>query len=135
MMNRLYHFKKSAVLLFWICGFLFTGCHSIHVPIVKSKQQRQCQNQCLGELQYCRKICKDSCPNCCGLSKFHAMESFRRYANQADVQGFFPINLLQYYDDPLKCKKTSCDCQADYILCKQHCAGIITKKLNNTKPC
>lgn len=132
-MNGLYSLKKW--LLFIISLFLITGCHSIHSPILSSKQNQQCQNQCLAQLQYCKKICKDSCPHCCGLSKFHAIESYGRYSKQARVQGFFPINLLQYYDDPLKCKKTSCDCQADYVLCKQHCAGIISKKLNNKKPC
>lgn len=117
------------------CLITLSGCHHAHPHLLPSTSQKSCYNQCLGELQYCKKICKDSCPTCCGLSKFHAIESYGRYAKQSRVQGFFPINLLQYYDDPLKCKKNSCDCQADYVLCKQHCAGIITKRLNNKKPC
>jgi hypothetical protein len=117
------------------CWTILTGCNHDQPHLFQSSSQKACIKQCYGELHYCKKICKDSCPNCCSSSKLHATESYGRYARQSKVQGFFPINLLQYYDDPLKCKKTSCNCQADYVLCKQHCAGIITKRLNNKKPC
>lgn len=113
-----------------LCCLSFSSClHLIH------HVSTSCEKQCLGEFQYCKKICKDSCPDCCGKSKFHAIQSYSRYVKQCKIQGFFPINLLQYYDDPLKCKKNSCDCQADYVLCRQHCTGMITKKLNNNKDC
>ena len=117
-------------LMVLFCLFGLTGCLH-HIEHVSSA----CEQQCLSEFQYCKKICRDSCPQCCGVSKFHARESYHRYAQQSHVQGFFPINLLQYYDDPLKCMKNSCDCQADYVLCKENCSGIITKKLNNKKDC
>lgn len=117
-------------LMVLVCFFGLSGClhHIKHVS-------NSCEKQCLSEFQYCKKICRDSCPQCCGVSKFHAIESYHRFVRQSQVQGFFPINLLQYYDDPLKCKKNSCDCQADYVLCKENCSGIITKKLNNKNDC
>ena len=115
---------------------ILTAC--THKPLIfvePFQKQDACFDLCISQLQYCKKVCKDSCPECCGMSKFHATESYHRYVKQSHVQGFFPINLLQYYDDPLKCKKNSCDCQADYVLCKQQCTGIITKKLNHKKEC
>lgn len=122
--------KMYRFLMLVLCIFGLSAClhHVQHVS-------NDCQKQCLREFQFCKKTCRDSCPECCGVSKFHAIESYHRYARQSKVQGFFPINLLQYYDDPLKCKKNSCDCQADYVLCNEHCSGIITKKLNNNKDC
>jgi hypothetical protein len=129
----LVNLKKILTLL--LCSLILTACVHHQAIIQKIHPNQSCLNQCLQEFSYCKKICTDSCPECCGVSKFHALESYHRYVRQSHVQGFFPINLLQSYDDPLKCKKNSCECQADYVLCKQHCTGIITKKLNHKKQC
>jgi hypothetical protein len=107
-----------------------TGCQFEHLQEVNT-----CQSSCRATYEQCRPLCQDSCPNCCGNSYSKAKHSYQRYVHEKDITGDPSINLLQSFDDHLKCNKNSCNCQADYILCKQACEGQITKRLKTFKPC
>lgn len=106
---------------------LLVGCKTLKVE--PNEKVKQCLNQCTVDYQYCQKICFNNCSHCCGNTKAHAAEQYSRYLNQMKVQGQPAIHWLQYYDDQLKCNKNSCNCQAEQLLCKQHCTGKYIRRL------
>lgn len=110
--------------------FLIAGCQLKHI-----EQTKSCHQACYQTFEQCKPLCQDSCSNCCGKSYSRAVQSYKRYVHEKNITGDPSINLLQSFDDPLKCNKNSCNCQADYILCKQVCEGQITKRLKTYKPC
>jgi|LauGreDrversion4_2_1035121.scaffolds.fasta_scaffold42447_2 hypothetical protein len=106
------------------------------IPIYEpSIQQKQCVGNCLQQFQYCQNICTDNCPHCCIESSLRANESYQRYLRQSKIDGKTAIQKLQSFDDPLKCNKNSCNCQADLILCKQTCLGKVYKSLKTYNFC
>jgi hypothetical protein len=122
--------KKIFSSIFFLFIILLSGCQ-----LKQINAQKSCHTSCLKAYEYCRPLCKDSCPNCCGKSYSRALSAYHHYVNEKNITGDPSINLLQSFDDHLKCNKNSCNCQADYILCKQACEGKITKRLKTFKPC
>ena len=113
--------------------FIFTGCKAtIYGP---NPEQKQCITNCLNDFQYCQHLCIDDCSHCCVESSSRAYQSYHRYLKQSKIDGKSPIQKLQSFDDPLKCNKNSCNCQADLLLCKQACLGKVHKSLKTYKFC
>jgi len=119
-------FKLMCYLFF----FFLAACQFKHIETLKN-----CEQACGQSYYQCQQSCQDSCPKCCGKSYSRSLKSYQRYVNEKNITGDPAINLLQSFDDHLKCNKNSCNCQADYILCKQVCKGQITKRLKTFKPC
>jgi hypothetical protein len=118
-------------------SLLLLACSSQHLKHLfgPTPEQKQCITQCTFELQQCQKICFKNCTNCCASSQLRAKDFFSRYQNQSKIQGQIAFSSLKSFDDPLKCNKNSCDCQADYLLCKQNCLDKIQKRLKIYKFC
>ena len=119
-------FKGLTCVLF----FFLAACQFKRIEI-----RQACDQSCAQSFQQCQTVCHDSCPKCCEKKHSTANNAYRRYVNEKNITGDPAINLLQSFDDPLKCNKNSCNCQADYILCKQSCKGRIDKRLKTFKPC
>ena len=137
---HLLHVYNAIMYIVWfVLGlFLLQACHSPHqleLPIGPSNNQKHCLMQCTHQVRFCNKICFKNCTNCCANSQLRAREFLNRYKNQSKITGQIAFSSLQSFDDPLKCNKNSCDCQADYLLCKQHCLDKIQKRLKIYKFC
>lgn len=125
--------RLKYVILAFLFGTLLVGCHALKIE--PEEKVKQCLTQCLMDFQYCQKICFNNCSQCCGINHGQATEKYARYENQMQIEGKPAIHWLQYYDDQLKCNKNSCDCQSDYLLCKQHCTGKYIRRLKVYKYC
>jgi hypothetical protein len=127
MMKRLRY-----IILLCMPLFLMACKTQIYGP---SLEQKQCLSHCLQDFQYCQNICTDNCPHCCVESSLRANQSYQRYLRQSKIDGKPSIQKLQSFDDPLKCNKNSCNCQADLLLCKRTCLGKVDKSLKTYNFC
>lgn len=124
--------KSIYWLTLYFLSILLSSCSHLQGP---QPAQKKCIISCQYQLKRCNQICFKNCTNCCYNSKLHAYEFHNRYIRQSKIQGKPAISRLQSFDDPLKCMKNSCDCQADFLLCKQHCLDKIQKRLKIYKFC
>jgi hypothetical protein len=98
-------------------------------------EQKQCVNQCTITQQACNKSCTNSCNDCAKDNNCTAVKAYSQYVHQQAVQCQRVARNLQSYRDPLKCRKTTCNCVADFLTCKQNCAGVIHKRLQVSPAC
>lgn len=92
-------------------------------------EQTKCKQACRFELKQCHSICHNNSQQCHACANANALKSYIKYQHQQCVQGKALVRELQSYRDPLQCKKTTCDCYADYRMCNQACTGLIQKRL------
>lgn len=107
-----------------------SGCH-----IGKSTELASCIQSCKAKSEICETKCKNNCTNCSYCSDKEAAHSFLRYKHQQCVKGSKIARDLQSYRDPLKCRKTTCNCSADLNVCIQSCKGVIHKRLQVPPTC
>ncbi|OGV42031.1 MAG: hypothetical protein A3F46_08075 [Legionellales bacterium RIFCSPHIGHO2_12_FULL_42_9] len=88
-----------------------------------------CKVVCKQHLESCQKTCRNNCMQCNAYAASQTSTSYRRYAHEQYVKGAMRIRQLNSYHDPLQCAKTTCNCSADYQVCKQSCRGFIDKQL------
>ncbi|KTC97067.1 acyltransferase [Legionella geestiana] len=115
--------------------FLLTGCVSPDKGLAPSKHLSPCQKACVAELAACKKVCRNNCVNCQLGASESAMKGFERYLREQYVKGQMLTRELKSYRDPLQCRKTTCDCQADLNVCMQSCSGVIQKRLKPAPQC
>ena len=89
---------------------------------------RACQSSCQQRLPPCQVTCRDDAL-CEKQAKLEAQKKYKKYEHGRCVEGKTIIRRLQSYDDPLQCRKMSCDCLADFRMCSEACAGVIHKQL------
>ena len=95
----------------------------------------QCEQACEIQARQCQKICLDSCQRCTRGADTRAAKHYALYQHQQIVQGETIALELQSYRDPLQCRKTTCNCGADYSVCRQACGGKIHKRLQVVRAC
>ena len=113
--------------------FAIVSCTILHGAL--SIHQAECKVSCKERLVQCSQVCSDSCKRCAISANAGAARNFLRYKHQQEVQGTIVALRLQSYRDPLQCRKSSCDCRADYQVCTQNCKGLIHKRLQVVPPC
>lgn len=115
-----------------ICLFLVLpiGCwqHS-------TAEQVACKMTCKQRLDRCISLCQDCCGKCSLRSTAAATGSYNQYKREQCVQGKSIVRQLQSFRDPLKCRKTTCECSADYDVCMQSSSGVIHKQLQVVPAC
>ena|SRR3990167_5919171 len=89
----------------------------------------ECNGVCKQHLESCQKTCRNNCIQCNAYAALQTSNSYRRYVHEQCVRGGLVIRRLNSYRDPLQCAKTTCNCSADYQVCKQSCGGVIHKQL------
>ncbi|MDF1646472.1 MAG: hypothetical protein P1U61_05800 [Legionellaceae bacterium] len=128
----------------YYCGLIVTcllsafllGCSFSPKEDAKQAQaQRACINQCGIKKTACESRCTDSCKRCERKEHAKMVKDYKTYINEQAVQGKRVALQLQSFRDPLQCRKTSCDCPADYRICVGECRGKIRKYLQITPFC
>ncbi|MCX7115354.1 MAG: hypothetical protein NTW08_05555 [Gammaproteobacteria bacterium] len=110
------------------CGMLamLPGCAHHTPPIPLS-----CPDQCVNRLKACGDACQHNCPACKKKIQAVTDANYQRYVLMRRAQGFVVARQRDAYMDPLACTKVSCDCVADYAVCKQRCSGKVNPVLQN----
>ena len=126
---------KIKFFLIFILSLLMSAC-VIHRPLTMNTPQfKSCIASCQTRLATCGKLCKNNCPRCKANSRCHTKKHYCKYVHEERVKGGFVARELNSYRDPLKCRKVSCNCQADYSACYQSCGGVIRKQLKVAPTC
>ncbi len=125
----------------WGCVFLFlTACtHQTLTPQVQCGLAKcgfaTCQKNCESRVVACNKTCRNNCQQCNAYAKEKTAKSYYRYQHERYVKGEMLALELNSFRDPLQCRKTTCNCRADYQVCMQACGGVIHKRLQVTPAC
>jgi len=86
-----------------------------------------CKKQCYTQAKSCLSTCQNSCSKCRAKSQKETRNSYIDYVKEKCIEGGTIARELNSYRDPLQCRKTTCDCRADYEVCRQACTGSIHK--------
>ena len=118
-------------LKFFVCLSLIMLVSCVHQ--LTSTQSREavthCKEVCQQHLALCQKTCRNNCVQCHAYAASKSLKAYRNYAHEQCVRGAMRIRQLNSYHDPLQCAKTTCNCSADYQVCRQSCSGFIHKQL------
>lgn len=121
-----------ALLLLLVCGSLI-GC--LRQPIVTVTNLPACQVHCQERLTACKANCRNNCRLCDSYAEKQAILRYFTYQHEEFVEGGYIARDLQSFRDPLQCRKTTCDCPADYNMCMQACRGVILKEVRKAPNC
>ncbi len=100
-----------------------------------TKDLAPCKKRCERMYRVCSQVCQDNCQNCAIVSNNQTIRNHNKYKHEICVRGGVIARDLNAYRDPLKCRKTTCDCLADYQICRDSCEGIIQKRLQVAQVC
>ncbi len=114
---------------------IMMSCTVLHNKALKIASTNQCKSLCFERFDSCKKSCRDSCPNCSLSAYQRAAMNYTKYVHEQKVEGQIIARELNSYRDPLQCRKTTCNCLADYEECKQSFEGIIHKRLQVGPAC
>ena len=117
-----------------VCLFMLS-CASTHEDAVDAQAKRACERTCEQEKNVCLRTCDDSCKACQVRENEKMARLYKTYIHEQCAQGKRVALQLQSFRDPLQCRKSSCDCPADYRVCMSACAGPIYKRLQVTPVC
>ncbi|CAM2910519.1 hypothetical protein [Legionella worsleiensis] len=122
---------------FIFCAVLFaiSGCTAQQSDVAKSTVPAQFMKLCEQRLEACKRQCFDNCPKCTLAGLKDAQKDYLEYVHDQRVQGGYVSRGLNSYRDPLQCRKVTCNCTADFLTCKQGCAGVIQKRLQAAPYC
>jgi hypothetical protein len=115
--------------------FLFSCSRTSHEDAKRACAKRACIQQCEVKKKACQKVCSTSCKQCEAEANTSMTKRYKTYVHEQCVQGERVALQLQSFRDPLQCRKTSCDCPADYRACVGACRGNIRKSLQVTPFC
>lgn len=113
---------------------LLVACTN-HALMTKHAEQASCKMTCQLRLKSCQHVCHDDCRTCSEQVQKSVKRSYDQYIHEIQVQGGIISRELNSFKDPLQCRKTSCDCSADYDVCTQSCKGLIHKNVRVPSAC
>jgi hypothetical protein len=114
---------------------MLVSCTRYYDAVFPTKEMTACKISCREAKLHCNKVCYDNCTQCRRGADARAIRHYDLYKHQQRTQGEIIALELKSYRDPLQCRKTTCDCSADYQVCIQSCAGKIRKRLQVVKAC
>ena len=122
--------------IFIMLSLFLASCANHHIIIIKDKADvTACKVLCQHRLVACGQTCHDN-RRLCGISaKATAARAYRQYQHEEFVKGGFIARDLNSYRNLLQCRKTTCNCHADYDVCYQSCTGVIHKSLQVPPAC
>ena len=112
-----------------------SGCASQKAAVESANKQAVCKLSCQQQFKVCNKLCHNNCRECSKSSQCSTAMNYNKYKHEQIVQGGIVGRELNSYHDPLQCRKTTCNCLADYNVCAQSCTGIIHKRLQVAPVC
>lgn len=121
---------------FAICSavYLLVACTN-QALMTKHAERLSCKMACQQRLKRCQQICRDDCYTCFKEVQKTVNRSYDQYIHELKTQGGVNSRELNSFKDPLQCRKTSCDCSADYEVCAQSCTGLIHKNMKVPSAC
>jgi len=127
----------KVLLCLTIISMVLVGCvHQRSIP--RSSPQGElaaCKISCQQQFNTCNKLCHNSCRQCSAYSSYTTAKHYNHYKSEQFIRGGIIARELNSYRDPLQCRKSTCECAADYRICTQSCAGIIYKRLQVAPTC
>ena len=105
------------------------------VSVQHAYDRALCTASCEEHLKICSQVCHKSRQECSNTANSGAAQHYQRWVHEQVVQGGILSRELNSYRDPLQCRKTTCNCQADYTVCNAPCTGIIRKRLQVGPAC
>ena len=121
------------MLCFVLLGLV--ACASQQLVVKRINDRGLCKNVCQERLNSCNHECHNNCQECTQGSNCSTARDYNKYKHEQCVQGGIIARELNSYRDPLQCRKTTCDCYADYNVCIQSCNGLIHKRLQAAPVC
>jgi len=121
-----------------LCCFLMlflSGCTTQPKNEVKGQMVYQCMATCVQHFEFCKKNCVNNCPACSAASTRRSVFNFTKFIHEKQVEGQVVTRELNSYRDPLQCRKVTCSCIADFMVCKQNCTGKIPKRIQAVPYC
>lgn len=122
-------------LILCIAVVSLAACASHKNSVKASHELAACKMKCQQSFNACNQVCFKNCRQCSTCSSAMTAKSYNQYKHQQCVQGGIIARNLNSYRDPLQCRKTTCECPADYRVCIQSCAGVIHKRLQVPPTC
>lgn len=120
----------------FFCMFLLLGlCSCTANHTIRGQELAQCNMICVQHFEFCKQNCVNNCSNCSWAAKQKAAANFTKYVHERKMQGKKVMRELNSYRDPLQCRKVTCNCMADLMICKQSCSGVIPKRLQAVPNC
>ncbi len=146
-MPLLFHSRRSLVacnlstqglfpFLRFLCCVLLLGLYGCHAKnTLRAQEFAQCNSICIQHLDFCKQNCTDNCSTCSQKSLYSSTMNYKKYVNEQKIEGQRVMRELNSYRDPLQCRKVTCNCQADFLACKQSCTRVIPKRLQAVPNC
>ncbi|KTD16165.1 acyltransferase [Legionella jordanis] len=116
-----------------LCCVCLSSC-TFFMSAAEKNRIATCQITCEQKARACKATCRNNCQGCCASSTKTTLKNYRRYRHEVCVKGDFLTLQLNSFRDPLQCRKTTCDCRADYQVCVQACSGMVYKSLQRICP-
>lgn len=118
--------KKLAILLLLLVVGTSISC-TYHQPTVQERAITaaaisSCQGCCKQVLAHCQDHCVNNDRCCRSKGCLATIKSYHQYKKEQCMQGYGVVRRLNSFRDPLQCRKTTCNCMADYRVCMQSCA-------------
>lgn len=128
-----FHMNSLVRIFCFILFFSLLACTTKNS--IRGQELAQCNMTCVTHFEFCKQNCVNNCPNCSCAAKQKAGVNFTKYVYENKVQGKKVMRELNSYRDPLQCRKVTCNCVADLMICKQSCSGVIQKRLRAVPNC
>ena len=112
-----------------------SACTSHRVSVQQVKARVSCNMGCEERFQQCSQMCDNNCHTCSKSARIKTARHYQQMVREQVIQGGMISRELNSYRDPLQCRKTTCNCQADLTVCLAACTGIIRKRLQVGPAC
>lgn len=127
---------KQVVFVLMTCLLFFVSACSEHRVIRETNIEfENCSQGCEIKQEKCQESCRNNCVQCSAHANQTSKLSYRQYQREQVIRGGTIARQLKSYRDPLQCRKTTCNCKADYQVCIQACGGKIHKELRAAPVC
>ncbi len=123
---------NSIMRLVLYCSFLCLLSCTQHFLFYGNNHFVSCKINCENRLKICTKVCRNNNLQCSAAATELTAKNYAHYLHEQRVKGEFIALQLNSFCDPLQCRKTTCNCQADYRVCVRACKGTIPKYLHQT---
>lgn len=112
-----------------------SSCANRFLPVKCAENMAMCKKECHVRFHSCKKTCSNNCKECSSAANCSAARNYSQYKHEQYVQGGAITRELKSYRDQLQCRKTTCNCLADYNVCTQSCTGKVHKRLQVGPAC
>jgi len=116
-------------ILVYLVMILLSACSYVNQYLNENAQTTKCKQICRQHWRQCGVDCKRDAMHCAVAQSNAMAREYAVYMQQQIVQGRSIALEQDAFRDPLFCRKLTCDCDADKLVCMQICAGKIRQRL------